>query len=123
MSFRAFWRRNPVHAPRARLALVAACLVVALPLSAQVGTGTNGVDYDAIYKIKDEGFQRSQVMDTPAGSPTSTDRGSPGRPTSGRGRLGREEADRVGRRARAPRDVGHVRHAAGSNERFAANVV
>ncbi len=52
-----------MHAPRARLALAAACLVAALPLSAQVGTGGNAVDYDAIYRIKDEGFQRSQVMD------------------------------------------------------------
>ncbi len=52
-----------MYAPRARLALVAACLVVALPLSAQVGTVTDGVDYDAIYRLKDEGFQRSQVME------------------------------------------------------------
>ena len=52
-----------MYAPRARLALAAACLVVALPLSAQVGTINNDVDYDAIYRLKDEGFQRSQVMD------------------------------------------------------------
>ena len=52
-----------MYAPRARLALVAACLVIALPLSAQVGTSSNDVDYDAIYRLKDEGFQRSQVMD------------------------------------------------------------
>ena len=35
------------------------------PGAAQVATADDEkVDYDAIYKIKDEGFQRSQVMDT-----------------------------------------------------------
>ncbi len=40
-------------------------LLAAAPAAAQVATSTGEkVDYDAIYKIKDEGFQRSQVMDT-----------------------------------------------------------
>jgi carboxypeptidase Q len=44
--------------------LAAAALIVALaPLSAQQAPGER-IDYDAIYKIKDEGFQRSKVMET-----------------------------------------------------------
>ena len=40
-------------------------LLMAAPAAAQVATQTSEkVDYDAIYKIKEEGFQRSQVMDT-----------------------------------------------------------
>jgi carboxypeptidase Q len=40
-------------------------LLAAAPAAGQVATSTGEkVDYDAIYKIKDEGFQRSQVMDT-----------------------------------------------------------
>ncbi len=40
-------------------------LLTAAPAAAQVATPTSEkVDYDAIYKIKEEGFQRSQVMDT-----------------------------------------------------------
>ena len=51
-------RVRPSHA------LLVALLTVA-PAAAQVATQTSEkVDYDAIYKIKDEGFQRSQVMDT-----------------------------------------------------------
>jgi carboxypeptidase Q len=46
------------------LALAVAGLVVSMPVSAQVGTSVSDpVDYDAIYRLKDEGFQRSQVMD------------------------------------------------------------
>jgi hypothetical protein len=44
--------------------LAGAALIVALaPLSAQQGPAER-IDYDAIYKIKDEGFQRSKVMET-----------------------------------------------------------
>jgi carboxypeptidase Q len=44
--------------------LAAAALTVALaPLSAQQAPGER-IDYDAIYQIKDEGFQRSKVMET-----------------------------------------------------------
>jgi hypothetical protein len=44
--------------------LAGVALIVALaPLSAQQAPPER-VDYDAIYKIKDEGFQRSKVMDT-----------------------------------------------------------
>ena len=40
-------------------------LLMSAPAAAQVATPTSEkVDYDAIYKIKEEGFQRSQVMDT-----------------------------------------------------------
>ena len=40
-------------------------LLMAAPAAAQVATPTSDrVDYDAIYRIKEEGFQRSQVMDT-----------------------------------------------------------
>ena len=51
-------RVRPSHA------LLVALLIVA-PAAAQVATLTSEkVDYDAIYKIKEEGFQRSQVMNT-----------------------------------------------------------
>ena len=55
----------PVNARvRPSHALLVALLIVA-PAAAQVATPTSEkVDYDAIYKIKEEGFQRSQVMDT-----------------------------------------------------------
>ena len=44
--------------------LAGAALLVALaPLSAQQAPAER-IDYDAIYKIKDEGFQRSKVMET-----------------------------------------------------------
>ena len=44
--------------------LAGAALAVALaPLSAQQPPAER-IDYDAIYKIKDEGFQRSKVMET-----------------------------------------------------------
>ena len=43
---------------------LAACLIAA-PAAAQVAApATEKIDYDAIYKIKDEGFTHSQVMDT-----------------------------------------------------------
>jgi len=47
---------------RAMIALPLVCLL-ALPAGAQAPAANEPVDYDAIYKIKDEGFQRSQVMD------------------------------------------------------------
>lgn len=50
----------------ARGAPLAAALAVAatLPLAAQVAQpATERIDYDAIYRIKEEGFQRSQVME------------------------------------------------------------
>jgi carboxypeptidase Q len=51
---------------RSRLRLSSVVIVVSLltlPVAAQTGPGTETVDYDAVYKIKDEGFQRSQVME------------------------------------------------------------
>ena len=48
-----------------RVWLAGAALVAGLalaPISAQQAPAER-VDYDAIYKIKDEGFQRSQVME------------------------------------------------------------
>jgi hypothetical protein len=40
-------------------------LLMAAPATAQVAAPTSeNVDYDAIYRIKDEGFQRSKVMET-----------------------------------------------------------
>ena len=43
---------------------LAACLIAA-PAAAQVAAPTTEkIDYDGIYKIKDEGFTHSQVMDT-----------------------------------------------------------
>lgn len=47
---------------RARLALVLVSLALTLPLAAQT-PAVDSIDYDAIYRIKDEGFQRSQVME------------------------------------------------------------
>ncbi|MBA2301302.1 MAG: hypothetical protein H0W08_01560 [Acidobacteria bacterium] len=55
MSF-AFWHR-PLVAGAALLATVAFA-----PLAAQ--QAQERVDYDAIYKVKDEGFSRSQIMNT-----------------------------------------------------------
>ena len=55
----------PVLTRRRPAFLLAAALLVAAPARAQVAqTAGDAVDYDAIYKIKDEGFQRSQVMET-----------------------------------------------------------
>ncbi len=51
-------RLRPAH-----VALV--CLLTAAPAMAQVATApAEKIDYDAIYKIKEEGFQRSKVMET-----------------------------------------------------------
>jgi carboxypeptidase Q len=47
---------------RALVALPVICLLV-MPAAAQPPASTETVDYDALYKIKDEGFQRSQVME------------------------------------------------------------
>jgi carboxypeptidase Q len=47
---------------RAVVALPVICLLV-MPAAAQPPTSAETVDYDALYKIKDEGFQRSQVME------------------------------------------------------------
>ena len=47
---------------RAMIALPLVCLL-ALPAGAQAPAANEPVDYDAIYRIKEEGFQRSQVMD------------------------------------------------------------
>jgi carboxypeptidase Q len=49
--------------PRALIALPVVCLLVALPAVAQMPAPNEPIDYDAIYRIKDEGFQRSQVME------------------------------------------------------------
>ena len=49
---------RPVH-------VAAALMLLAAPAAAQTAAPTTEkVDYDAIYKIKEEGFQHSQVMDT-----------------------------------------------------------
>jgi hypothetical protein len=48
---------------RARSALIVLTVALALPTAAQVPAATDSVDYDAIYRIKEEGFQRSQVME------------------------------------------------------------
>jgi hypothetical protein len=48
---------------RARLALIVLVVAMALPIGAQGPAATDGVDYDAIYRIKEEGFQRSQVAE------------------------------------------------------------
>ena len=56
------WTCCPVvtRAPRSYVLSVA----LSLPLGAQApAVVTDAVDYDAIYRIKDEGFQRSQVME------------------------------------------------------------
>ena len=49
------------HRPWLGAAAVVACLAL-VPVSAQQAPAER-VDYDAIYKIKDEGFQRSKVME------------------------------------------------------------
>ena len=41
--------------------VVTLTVIMALPLAGQL---RESVDFDAIYKIKDEGLQRSQIMDT-----------------------------------------------------------
>ena len=47
---------------RSAAVALAACLIAA-PAAAQVAApATEKIDYDAIYKIKDEGFTHSQVM-------------------------------------------------------------
>ena len=72
------------------------------------------VDYDAMYRIKDEGFQRSQVMDTASWLTDVYGARLTGSPEhQGRRRLGGEEADRVGRPERAPRDLGRRSATAG----------
>jgi carboxypeptidase Q len=48
---------------RAAIALPVVCLIVTLPGRAQTDTPPESVDYDAIYKIKEEGFQRSKAME------------------------------------------------------------
>ena len=55
------WNAIPVWRRRVPRALAIAVVVsVALPLAAQV---QERVDHDAVYQIKDEGFQRSKVME------------------------------------------------------------
>jgi carboxypeptidase Q len=44
--------------------LPALCLLVLLPAATPTLASDEPIDYDAIYRIKDEGFQRSQVMET-----------------------------------------------------------
>ena len=48
---------------RALLTLPLICLLVTLPGVAQTDAPSEPVDYDAIYKIKEEGFQRSKAME------------------------------------------------------------
>jgi carboxypeptidase Q len=49
--------------PSRRVLAAAACIgLLAVPIAAQ--QASDKVDYDAIYRIKEEGFQRSQVMET-----------------------------------------------------------
>lgn len=47
---------------RPAIIAIAAAAIITLPLAAQVATTPDAVDTDAVYKIKDEGIQRSQVM-------------------------------------------------------------
>jgi carboxypeptidase Q len=55
----------PVRTRTRTRGLLLAALLTAAPAMAQVAAPpTETVDYDAIYRIKDEGFQRSQVMET-----------------------------------------------------------
>ena len=49
---------------RALVALPIVCLLVMHPALAQTLASSEPIDYNAIYTIKDEGFQRSQVMET-----------------------------------------------------------
>jgi hypothetical protein len=48
---------------RARIALIVLTVALALPIGAQGPASTDSVDFDAVYRIKEEGFQRSQVME------------------------------------------------------------
>ena len=80
-------------------------VLVGLPLTAQWPV-TEKLDLDAIYRIKDEGLQRSKVMEiesylTDVYGPRLT--GSPNIKEAGR--LGAEDDEGVGPRQRAPRDV------------------
>jgi hypothetical protein len=56
-----FQRMEPVNTRLRSMHVLLAAAVLVAPVAAQVVT--EKVDYEAIYKIKDEGFQRSQVMD------------------------------------------------------------
>ena len=58
----AFRRMDPVNTRLRPLHVILAATMLVAPAAAQV-VGEK-IDYDAIYKIKDEGFQHSQVMDT-----------------------------------------------------------
>ena len=49
---------------RALVALPIVCLLVMHPALAQTLASSEPIDYDAIYRIKDEGLQRSKVMET-----------------------------------------------------------
>ena len=49
--------------PHARLALAVLLMALIAPIGAQAPAVTESLDYDALYRIKEEGFQRSQVMD------------------------------------------------------------
>ena len=61
----ALWRMVPVNTRVRPSHVLLVALLMAAPAAAQVATQTSEkVDYDAIYRIKEEGFQRSQVMDT-----------------------------------------------------------
>ena len=53
-----------LYRSRARVALLAVCLALTAPLGAQGPSVGDTLDYDALYRLRDEGFQRSQVMDT-----------------------------------------------------------
>ena len=51
-----------MNVPRRSAAIFVLATLVVLPIAAQRSTG-DSVDLDAIYRIKDEGLQRSHVMD------------------------------------------------------------
>src|SRR5262245_54676761 len=51
-----------MHRRTAPPLVVAMAVLLALPLAAQFGD-TEKVDFDAVYRIKDEGLQRSKVME------------------------------------------------------------
>jgi len=88
------WNAIPVWRRRVPRALAIAVVVsLALPLAAQV---QERVDHDAVYQIKDEGFQRSKVMGSRAISLTCTVRGSAGRHLHEGRAVGHATVHRVG---------------------------
>ena len=107
----ALWRIVPVNTRVRPSHVLLVALLMAAPAAAQVATPTSEkVDYDAIYKIKEEGLpalagdghrQLAHRRVRPAADRFAELQG-------GRG-LGRQAADRMGRDQPAHRVVGHLR--------------